>query len=131
MTARTTNVIRRPSGLHAGSVCPPAGCPGRVSGRRVYGERAVTEVQTIGMARSLGFGVRDIRTLVHGGQSPVPITDRWRSLARRKLPELDSLIDRATRMKRLMETGLTCSCVRIEDCILHGCAPPLISVIPV
>ena len=28
-------------------------------------------------------------------------------------------------MKKLLESGLTCGCVQIEDCILHECAPPV------
>src|SRR5262245_54199443 len=96
--------------------------PARLSGRRVYDPLAVTQVQVISAARDLGFGVREIRTLVDS-RSATSITDRWRTLARRKLPEMDSLIDRATRMKRMLETGLTCGCAKIEDCILHGCAP--------
>lgn len=98
--------------------------PARRSGRRVYDAGAVTQVKVIRAARALGFGVRDIRTLMQGGH---PVTDRWRALARGKLPELEALIDRATRMKRLLESGLQCSCVRIEDCILHECAPPVVA----
>jgi MerR family transcriptional regulator, redox-sensitive transcriptional activator SoxR len=103
--------------------------PARVSGRRVYDPNAVTQVQVISAARELGFGVREIRTLVEQ-QSAASITDRWRALARRKLPELTALIDRAGRMKQMLETGLHCGCARIEDCVLHGCAPstPLIQI---
>jgi MerR family redox-sensitive transcriptional activator SoxR len=98
--------------------------PARQSGRRVYDPAAVTQVQVISAARALGFGIREIRTLTQGAHS---VTDRWRALARRKLPELESLIGRATRMKRLLEAGLHCSCVRMEDCILHECAPPVVA----
>lgn len=99
--------------------------PVRTSGRRVYDATALDRLSVIRSARALGFGVREIRTLTSDTAS---ITERWRALARRKLPELESLIGRATRMKQLLESGLHCSCVRIEDCILHDCAPP--AVIP-
>jgi MerR family redox-sensitive transcriptional activator SoxR len=112
----------RPSAIRyyegVGLLAPPA----RQSGRRVYDTAAVTQLQVISAARALGFGIREIRTLIQGGRS---VTDRWRALARRKLPELESLIGRATRMKRLLEAGLNCSCVRMEDCLLHECSPPI------
>ena len=97
--------------------------PARAGGRRVYDPAAVTQVQVVTAARALGFGVREIRTLVRDGEPAV--TDRWRVLAKRKLPEIESLIGRAQRMKKLLETGLTCACVRIEDCLLHDCSPPI------
>ena len=100
--------------------------PPRISGRRIYEPAAVDRLLVIQTARGLGFGVREIRTLVDG-RSTASITDRWRSLATRKLPEIDALIGRATRMKRMLETGLHCGCVRIEDCILHDCAPPKVT----
>jgi MerR family redox-sensitive transcriptional activator SoxR len=95
----------------------------RVSGRRVYDTAAVDRLAVIQSARRLGFGVREIQTLVDENAATT-ITDRWRSMARRKLPELEALIGRASRMKRLLENGLDCGCVRMEDCILHECAPP-------
>lgn len=102
--------------------------PARASGRRVYEPAALKRLQVIQSARALGFGVREIRTLIDETSS---ITDRWRAMARRKLPELETLIGRAANMKKLLESGLQCSCVRIEDCILHQCAPPPPLVSPV
>ncbi|MBI4519688.1 MAG: MerR family transcriptional regulator [Gemmatimonadetes bacterium] len=100
--------------------------PGRSSGRRVYDANTIGTLQVIRSARGLGFSVREIRTHIDDSHPAVPITERWRLLARRKLPELEALIGRAAKMKRLLETGLTCDCVRIEDCILYECAPPVV-----
>src|SRR5688572_30084400 len=75
--------------------------PGRVGGRRVYAPAAVQRLQVIQSARALGFGVREIRTLIDNTTS---ITDRWRTMARRKLPELETLIGRAMNMKKLLES---------------------------
>ena len=99
--------------------------PIRSSGRRQYEPGAVHRLLVIQSARGLGFGVREILTLIDGSRSKTSITDRWRVLARKKLPEIEALIGRASRMKKLLESGLTCGCVRIEDCILHECAPPV------
>jgi DNA-binding transcriptional MerR regulator len=90
-------------------------------------EAAIDRLRVIRSARALGFGVREIRTLIDNGRPATSISDRWRGLARRKLPELEALIGRATKMKQLLESGLACSCVRIEDCILHECKSPVIA----
>ena len=102
--------------------------PGRISGQRVYAQSAETEVQVINAARELGFGIREIRTLVESRQAPTAVTERWRALARRKLPELERLIDRATRMKDMLENGLNCGCAQIEDCLLHECKPQVLQI---
>ena len=105
--------------------------PIRTSGRRQYDPGAVDRLLVIQSARGLGFGVREIHTLIDDSRSKTSITDRWRALARKKLPEIEALIGRASRMKKLLESGLTCGCVRIEDCILHECAPPVAAPIQV
>jgi MerR family redox-sensitive transcriptional activator SoxR len=42
--------------------------------------------------------------------------ERWRWLAREKLPEVEALIKQATDMKRMLQRGLRCECSRLEDC---------------
>lgn len=42
---------------------------------------------------------------------------RWQKLAKRKLPELDDIIQRTTALKFLIEAGLDCSCEEIALCI--------------
>jgi MerR family redox-sensitive transcriptional activator SoxR len=105
--------------------------PVRLSGRRRYDPGAVDRLLVIQSARGLGFGVREILTLIDDSRAQTSITERWRALARRKLPEIDALIGRAGRMKKLLESGLTCGCVRIEDCILYDCAPPVAAPVAV
>jgi len=54
-----------------------------------------------------------------GGQDPreqTPPAARWRALAARKLEEVNALMDRAGRMKLLLETSFQCRCPRLEDC---------------
>jgi DNA-binding transcriptional MerR regulator len=77
------------------------------------------------MARDLGFSVAEIRTLLNGFSADTPPSERWQHLARRKLPEIDALVQRATAMKRLLEKGLRCDCVSLHDCVLYDCNPPV------
>ena len=71
-----------------------------------------------------GFTVAEIQTLLHGFAPDTPPAARWDPLARQKLQEIDALIERAQQMKRILETGLHCGCLRLEDCAVvleRGC----------
>ena len=106
--------------------------PARVNGRRRYdGEvlRGVLDrLAVVGIAQQAGFTVAEIRTLLHGFSADDPPSERWRIMAREKLTEVEALIERAQGMKRVLERGLGCECLRIEDCALleqrrHGPGP--------
>jgi MerR family transcriptional regulator, redox-sensitive transcriptional activator SoxR len=99
--------------------------PKRSGGWRTYSPDAVDRVRVIQMARALGFTLAEVRTLLLGFSSETPPTARWQQLAERKIPEVDALIQRATAMKRLLEKGLRCDCVTVQDCILFDCNPPV------
>jgi MerR family redox-sensitive transcriptional activator SoxR len=90
--------------------------PRRVSGRRRYDESAVRMLKIVQLAQSAGFSIAEIQVLLHGFSSDTPPAARWQPLASRKIAELDALILRAQQMKRLLETGLNCDCLRLEDC---------------
>jgi len=56
------------------------------------------------------------RLFLSGFSEQTPPAARWRALAARKLKEVDALMDRAQRMKLLLETSFQCRCPRLEDC---------------
>lgn len=99
--------------------------PARQGGKRSFSPDVVEAVQVIRMARDLGFSLHDIRTLLNGFSADTEPPVRWRQLAQRKLPAVDSLIQRASAMKRLLEKGLRCDCVTVQDCIRYDCSPPV------
>lgn len=90
--------------------------PRRVRGRRRYDERTVGMLRVIQLAQRAGFTVAEIQTLLHRFEPDTPPAARWQLLARKKLHELDLLIARAEDMKQILETGLNCGCLRLEDC---------------
>jgi MerR family transcriptional regulator, redox-sensitive transcriptional activator SoxR len=98
--------------------------PRRVNGRRRYSPSILPVLAVLRFAQQAGFTLAEIRTLFHGFGAGTPLGARWESLAWAKLAELDDLIARATQMKRAIEIGLECGCLRIEDCILTGVLPP-------
>jgi MerR family redox-sensitive transcriptional activator SoxR len=94
--------------------------PERVNGRRRYDGEALRLLTVIRVAQQAGFTLTEIRTLLHGFSADSPPSTRWRALAREKLTEVDALIERALGMKDLLEKGLRCECLRLEDCALVG-----------
>lgn len=100
--------------------------PRRVGGRRRYDEHVLEMLKVIRLAGRAGFTVAEIKTLLHGFAPDTSPAARWQPLARQKLAELDAQIERAQAMKRLLEIGLGCGCLRLEDCAIvlekGGCA---------
>ncbi len=92
--------------------------PARVSGQRRYDEDAIRRIGVLRFAQQSGFTLQEIKTLFHGFGAETPLSARWRTLARAKLQELALLAKRIRRMRRAVELGLKCGCVRVEDCAL-------------
>ena len=118
--ARSAGV--RPSALRyyeGVGLLPP---PERENGRRRYDGEVLREVldrlAVVRVAQQAGFTISEIRTLLDGFSEDIPPSERWRLLAREKLPEVEALVERALGMKDLLERGLRCECLSLEDCAL-------------
>jgi MerR family transcriptional regulator, redox-sensitive transcriptional activator SoxR len=96
--------------------------PERENGRRRYGGEVLRDVldrlAVVRVAQQAGFTISEIRTLLDGFSDDTPPSERWQVLAREKLPKVEALVDRAIGMKDLLEKGLRCECLRLEDCEL-------------
>jgi MerR family transcriptional regulator, redox-sensitive transcriptional activator SoxR len=110
----------RPSALRYYESVGVLPAPRRVNGRRRYESEVLELLAVVRIAQQAGFTMSEIRTLLHGFSADTPPSARWRTLAREKLPEVEALIERALGMKRLLERGLRCDCLRLEDCALVG-----------
>src|ERR687891_549649 len=114
----------RPSALryYEGVGVLPA--PERKNGRRRYDAEVLREVldrmAVVRVSQQAGFTISEIGTLMDGFSEDTPPSERWRVLARDKLPEVEALVERALGMKDLLERGLRCDCLRLEDCALIG-----------
>src|SRR5580658_8141674 len=82
--------------------------PGRHSGQRRYGAEAAARLRIIQLARDAGFTIAETRTLLLGFSPATTPAARWRTLAERKLAELDAQSQRITRMKTLLESSFHC-----------------------
>lgn len=98
--------------------------PGRENGRRRYDGEALREaldrLTVVRIAQQAGFTISEIRTLLDGFSEDTPPSERWRVLAQDKLPEVEALVERALNMKDLLERGLRCECLSLEECALVG-----------
>jgi len=106
----------RPSALRyyeSIGLLPPAQ---RRSGQRRYTPEVLERLQIIAVAKELGFSLDEIRVLLDGLSPDSSPSERWQSIASAKLPEVESLIKRAQAMKRILEMGLNCECISIENC---------------
>jgi MerR family transcriptional regulator, redox-sensitive transcriptional activator SoxR len=97
--------------------------PPRAGGWRRFTPEAVDRLRVIRTARELGFTLEEIQLLLEGFSPDTPPPVRWRELARRKLPEIDGAVTRALGLRRLLQNGIDCRCLRIEDCFLEECIP--------
>ena len=114
----------RPSALRYYESIGLMPAPKRVNGRRRYDQGAVQMLRVVQLAQRAGFSVAEIQTLLHGFAPDTPPAARWQPLARQKLRELDMVIAQAQQMKRVLQTGLNCGCLRLEDCAIvldQGC----------
>ena len=124
--ARSTGV--RPSALryYEAIGLPPQ--PERANRRRRYDGEVLREVldrlAVVRVAKQAGFTISEIRRLLDGFREDTPPSERWRVLAQDKLPEVEALVERALGMKDLLERGLRCECLRLEDCALVGKGAP-------
>jgi len=119
----TIGEVARRAGLTASAlryyeevgVLPPAA---RVGGKRRYDPSIVVRLAVVRLAQEVGFSIAEIRALVEGFDDIGVTSARWHELASRKLREVDALIDRAERMKRLLEESLGCGCLTLDACTL-------------
>lgn len=91
--------------------------PRRVSGKRRYDPEGLRQIEMIALAKRAGFTLAEIRTILSGMSGDVPPPEIWRSLASTKLPEIEQTLVEAQAMKRILEAGLRCECLSLEDCL--------------
>jgi|SRR5947209_5876118 len=96
--------------------------PKRTSGQRRYDRGILDRLALIQFAQGAGFTISEIRTLFEGFPEHTPMSARWQALAQEKLAEVDTLMERARRMRGLLEHALACGCVEVEECarIIRG-----------
>ena len=93
---------------------PPAQ---RMSGQRRYHPTVLYQLAIIQRGRQLGFTLPEIRQLFFGFRDSTRASDRWRTLSRRKLRELNDLMDGIKAMRALLKKLMArCRCDTLDEC---------------
>jgi MerR family redox-sensitive transcriptional activator SoxR len=92
--------------------------PERISGRRRYPAEILRTLSVIGTAQRAGLSLDDVRELLATSAGDGLVTERLRTIARRKLPEVEALIERARLVRSWLEAAADCRCPTLEDCPL-------------
>lgn len=111
---------------------PPAQ---RISGQRRYDTTVLYRLAIIQWARRLGFTLDEIRQLFFGFRNVTRASKRWRTLSRKKLAELDGLMDGIKTVQRLLKKMMqSCRCDTLDQCgkgiFRSGCAHVAIKSLP-
>src|SRR5437773_1963377 len=72
--------------------------PPRVSGRRAYERDVLDTLRLIQFAQDAGFTIAEIRHVLRGFDRLTPASARWQMVAREKLRDVATVIERAQRM---------------------------------
>jgi MerR family redox-sensitive transcriptional activator SoxR len=93
---------------------PPAQ---RLSGQRRYDTTVLYRLAIIQRARQLGFTLSEIRRLFFGFRDVTRASERWQALSKRKLAELDRLMDGIKTVRALLRRLMTkCRCDTLDQC---------------
>jgi MerR family transcriptional regulator, redox-sensitive transcriptional activator SoxR len=112
--ARTAGL--RPSALRYYEKAGLLPAPPRRARQRRYDAAIFGRIELIRLALAAGFTVTETRSFISGFAADTPPATRWRTLATRKLAEVNALMERVTRMKELLESSFRCRCPSLNDC---------------
>ncbi len=101
--------------------------PRRVSGQRRYTDEVLHRLGIIDVAQRAGLSLAEIRDLTGPSSRDQRASERIRELADRKLPAIESLIQRAQAVRQWLEIARTCDCDSVDVCDLFvdpTLAPP-------
>jgi MerR family redox-sensitive transcriptional activator SoxR len=91
--------------------------PRRSAGRRRYSPDILRRISFIQTAQAAGLTIAEMQTLLNDFENDTPLTERWQSLARQKLAEVEVLKRKIEGMKSILVNGLDCPCATLEECI--------------
>jgi MerR family transcriptional regulator, redox-sensitive transcriptional activator SoxR len=88
----------------------------RVSGQRRYDVTALHRLLVIQRARQTGFTLTEIKQLFFGFRAGTLPSVRWEKLKKRKMVELDAMLQHIQTMRDLLEQQGKCRCTALEEC---------------
>jgi MerR family transcriptional regulator, redox-sensitive transcriptional activator SoxR len=92
--------------------------PRRVSGQRRYRDDAVRTLAVVDTAQHAGLTLTEIKTLLAAPSRDAAAIEELRSIAERKLPQVEAAIERTLLVKDWLEAAARCDCPSLDDCPL-------------
>jgi MerR family redox-sensitive transcriptional activator SoxR len=87
--------------------------PFRVGGRRRYDPSILERLAVLERTKACGFSLAEMRQLFYGFPHGTPPSERWHTLARRKIDELEQLEAKIAATKELLLRS--CSCTDLAE----------------
>jgi MerR family redox-sensitive transcriptional activator SoxR len=115
----TIGQVAKQSGLAASAIryYEQAGVlpkPMRIGGRRQYNPSVLERIAVLERAKACGFTLAEVRQLFYGFREGAPPSERWLTMARGKIAELDELARKITATKELLQHP--CACQNLAEC---------------
>jgi MerR family redox-sensitive transcriptional activator SoxR len=115
----TIGQVAKQSGLAASAIrfYEQAGVlpkPSRRGNRRQYDPSILERLAVLEFTKACGFSLRETRQLFYGFREGVPPSERWQTLARRKIAELDDLALKIAVTKEMLQRP--CACQDLAEC---------------
>ena len=88
----------------------------RISGQRSYDVTVLHRLAVIQRARQTGFTLDEIKELFFGFRPGTPPSVRWQKLRKRKIVELDAMLEHIQSMRALVVQQGECRCKALEEC---------------
>ena len=85
--------------------------PARSGGQRRYDSSILARLAVLERAKNSGFTLDEVRQLFNDHGRP---SERWQRVARKKIVEMDALMERIRRMRESLERG--CQCADLDEC---------------
>ena len=89
----------------------------RVGGKRVYDASVFEAIALVQLGQDAAFTLAETRLLIAGFERGTPAAARWQTMARRKLVDIEQRLDRAQRMKEVLQRLLRCKCETLSECV--------------
>jgi MerR family transcriptional regulator, redox-sensitive transcriptional activator SoxR len=99
--------------------------PERISGRRRYAEETLRALSVIAAGQRAGLSLTEVRELLTTADGEGAVSEQLRIIARRKLPDVEALIERAQLVRSWLEAAADCRCPSLEDCPLFDDPGPV------
>src|SRR5205809_4772113 len=111
LTGRASSSIRYYEAIHLIEAV-------RINGRRHYHPAIIRTLAVIDTAQRAGLTLDEIRLLLEAAPNDAAAIERLREVAQRKLPTLQTLIERAELVRSWLEAAAACMCPTLDDCPL-------------